>query len=104
VAFTRELDSYSIKRIKDSPCFRKLRDLIDVDKWSERNSDDSESKELEMMTKNECMVFEWMDTDLWQLPSEPFRSGSSPLPRIVARSLLEALVVLEELGGVHSGL
>lgn len=49
------------------------------------------------------MVFEWMDTDLWQLPSEPFRAGSK-LPRIVARSVLEALLVLDELTGVHSGL
>jgi hypothetical protein len=50
-----------------------------------------------------CMVFEWMDTDLWQLPSESFRS-SSKLPRRVTRSVLEALAVLDELGGVHTGL
>ena len=48
----------------------------------------------------QAMVFEWMDTDLWHLPSKPFRSGS-PLPRIIARSLLEALVVIGDLGGTH---
>jgi serine/threonine protein kinase len=47
------------------------------------------------------MVFEWMDTDLWQLPSKPFRSGSE-LPRIVARSILEALAVFEDENGVHT--
>ena len=47
------------------------------------------------------MVFEWMDTDLWQLPSKPFRSGS-PLPRIVAQSVLEALVVFDSEDGVHA--
>lgn len=47
------------------------------------------------------MVFEWMDTDLWQLPSRPFRSGSD-LPRIVSRSLLEALAVIESEDGVHT--
>lgn len=49
----------------------------------------------------QCMVFEWMDTDLWQLPSKPFRSAS-PLPRIVARSVLEALVVFDNEDGVHA--
>ena len=49
----------------------------------------------------QCMVFEWMDTDLWQLPSGPFRSGSQ-LPRIVARSILEALAVTDGEQGVHT--
>ena len=49
----------------------------------------------------QCMVFEWMDTDLWQLSSKPFRSGSE-LPRIVARSILEALVVFDSEEGVHT--
>lgn len=47
------------------------------------------------------MVFEWMDTDLWQLPSKRFRSGSE-LPRTVARSLLNALAVFEDEDGVNT--
>jgi serine/threonine protein kinase len=47
------------------------------------------------------MVFEWMDTDLWQLPSKPFRSGS-PLPRLVARAVLEALIVFDSEDGAHA--
>lgn len=47
------------------------------------------------------MVFEWMDTDLWQLSSKPFRSGPE-LPRIVARSVLEALAVFDGEEGVHT--
>ena len=50
----------------------------------------------------QCMVFEWMDTDLWQLSSNPFRSGSE-LPRIVARSILEALAVFDDEEGVYTG-
>lgn len=49
----------------------------------------------------QCMVFEWMDTDLWQLPSGPFRSGSK-LPKIVAKSVLGALAVFHDLNGVHT--
>ena len=49
----------------------------------------------------QCMVFEWMDTDLWQLSSKPLRSGSE-LPRIVARSILEALAVIDDEEGVHT--
>lgn len=48
-----------------------------------------------------CMVFEWMDSDLWQIPSKSFRSGSH-LPRIIARSVLNALAVFDEDGGVHT--
>jgi len=47
------------------------------------------------------MVFEWMDSDLWQQPSEPFRSGSQ-VPRIVAKAVLEALAVFADVDGVHT--
>jgi serine/threonine protein kinase len=60
-----------------------------------------ESKNSQKPPLPQCMVFEWMDTDLWQLPSKPFRSGSQ-LPRIVARSILEALAVIDSEYGVHT--
>ena len=37
---------------------------------------------------------EWMDKNLCQLPSKPFRPGSS-LPQVVARFVLEALAVFD---------
>jgi hypothetical protein len=51
--------------------------------------------------ESQCTVFEWMDTDLWQLHSGPFRSNSM-LPRTVAKSALEALVTFSGLDGVHT--
>lgn len=99
MAYNRERENYRIPRIVKSPYFRKLRDLIDGDNGNKQITDCA-PKEPKLM--NQCMVFEWMDTDLWQLPSEPFRSGSK-LPRVVSRSVLKALVVLDELGGVHGG-
>jgi hypothetical protein len=74
--------------------------LVDGEDGNEQSTDGG-AKEPKLM--NDCMVLEWMDTDLWQLPSEPFRSSSSPLSRIVARSILEALVLLDGLGSVHTG-
>lgn len=47
------------------------------------------------------MIFEWMDSDLWQIPSKSFRSGSR-LPRIIARSVLNALDVFDKEDGVHT--
>ena len=50
------------------------------------------------------MILEWMDLDLWQLrPSDKYRSDSK-LPMVVARSVLEALVVIDDLGGIHTGM
>lgn len=42
-----------------------------------------------------------MDSGLWNLPAEQYRSGSK-LPKVIARSILEALVVIQELGGTHT--
>lgn len=52
---------------------------------------------------NKRMVLEWMDTDLWLFCpfGNPF---SNPyLPAIVTKSILEALVVFQQTGGVHTG-
>lgn len=48
------------------------------------------------------MVFEWMDSNLWDL--RPFGKMQNPgLPRVVARSVLEALKVFEGMNAVHTG-
>ncbi|KAL2070070.1 hypothetical protein VTL71DRAFT_14750 [Oculimacula yallundae] len=88
--YKRELRNYSFESIANSPFIRSMIDTIGHDQKASENP-----------SRPQCMVFEWMDTDLWQLPSQPFRTGSE-LPRIVARSLLEALAILEDEGGVHT--
>lgn len=76
--------------IAQSPHIRSLLEVIDHD---EPTADTSQQPS--------CMIFEWMDSDLWQIPSNPFRTGSQ-LPRVIARSVLNALTVFDCDGGVHT--
>lgn len=103
--YNREYRNYALPSTSQSPYIRSLLEVIghDVDdRQNERSSSNTESQnDVLSQPQPRCMVFEWMDTDLWQLPSTPFRSGS-PLPRIVARSVLEALVVFDSEDGVHA--
>lgn len=86
--FERELDTHRIPAIASSPFFRQLKVVID-----HRDGGGQECKQV---------VFEWMDTDLWK--SRPYGKLSHPkLPQIVARSVLGALAVLQDLRGVHTG-
>lgn len=87
--YMRERQYYAADSINQSPYIRSLVEVIGHD---EPIADAS--------PQPQCMVYEWMDTDLWQLPSKPFRSGS-PLPRTVARSVLNALTVFDKVDGVH---
>ncbi|KAF4629161.1 hypothetical protein G7Y89_g8984 [Cudoniella acicularis] len=89
--YRRELHNYSFESLAKSPYIRSMLDLV--------GHEDSPPADGTQQPK--CMVFEWMDTDLWQLPSQPFRSGSQ-LPRIMAKSLLEALAVIADENGVHT--
>ncbi|KAK0111253.1 hypothetical protein ONS95_001625 [Cadophora gregata] len=106
--YNRERRTYALPSISQSPYIRGLLDIIGHDADDSQNESSqpdftSQKDVLNQAQENQpqCMVFEWMDTDLWQLPSQPFRSGS-PLPRIVARSVLEALVVFDNEDGVHA--
>ena len=88
--YNRERRCYAIDKISQCPYIRTIIEVIGDDEPDENAS-----------SQTKCMVFEWMDTDLWQLPSKPFRSGSQ-LPRVIARSLLYALAVFERDGGIHT--
>ncbi len=106
--YNRERRTYALPSISQSPYIRTLVDIIghDVDDYQNEHSQADIKSQKDVLSQPQepqprCMVFEWMDTDLWQLPSKPFRSGS-PLPRIVARSILEALVVFDSEDGVHA--
>lgn len=89
ITYTHERACYEVEAIAQSPYIRAQIDTIGHD--VEINDD----------SQQQYMVFEWMDTDLWQLPSERFRSGSQ-LPRIIAKSVLQALAVFQDLDGVHT--
>lgn len=88
-AYEQEYENYNVAAINQCPYIRSRLDLI---------GHDSETMEE---SQPKCVVFERMDTDLWQLPSENFRSGSQ-LPRVVAHSVLKALTLLHEIGGIHT--
>lgn len=93
VPFDRERRNYELPEIAASPDIRSLIDIVD-------SETDAESKSL--ASQPPCMVFEWMDTDIWNLRSEQHRS--SKLPKIIAKSLLRALVTIKEKGATHTGM
>ncbi|KAI9678773.1 MAG: hypothetical protein M1817_005830 [Caeruleum heppii] len=94
IPYDREKVYYDSEVITQSPYIRSRRDVIGHDE----GQDGPQSSR-----QRPCMVFEWMDTDLWQLPSESFRSGSL-LPKIVAKSALQALILFDRMDGVHNDL
>ncbi|KAI9843075.1 MAG: hypothetical protein M1837_006620 [Sclerophora amabilis] len=90
--YNRERRCYAFDSIAKSQSIRAMIELLN-----------HEEDAVENAHQRQCMVFEWMDSDLWQLPSNRFRSGSL-LPRIVARSVLQALEVFDGEDGVHTDL
>ncbi|KKK21566.1 hypothetical protein AOCH_003926 [Aspergillus ochraceoroseus] len=94
VALERELRAHQLPAIKASPYIRQALDVI------EKREDEDWSPSPPSITNR--IVLEWMDTDLW-LPRPLDKGFSNPkLPQIVARSILEALVVFQEMKGVHT--
>lgn len=64
---------------------------------------DWSSQEAKTLNEFPCMILEWMDTELWNVPTDQVRS-SPELVRAVAHSGLSACVVFEEnLKGTHTG-
>ena len=86
-SFDRETSIYDFKSVRDSPYIRELREVVD-------NGTDR------------CMIFEWMDTNLWGVHRQKRELGSS-FVKLTAKSALEALRVLGDLDGqaaVHNGM
>jgi hypothetical protein len=96
ITFERELRAHHVPAVKASPYIRQALDVI------EKREDEDWRPSPSSVTKR--VVLEWMDTDLWH--ARPFGKGfSNPrLPQIVARSILEALLVFQEIKGVHTGM
>jgi hypothetical protein len=91
----RELRAHQLPVIKECPYIRQAVDVIEKGEQEDWSSSQS--------TINKRIVLEWMETNLWHV--RPFdKPFSNPkLPQIVARSILEALLVFQRMKGVHTG-
>ncbi|KAK2836889.1 hypothetical protein FQN49_006622 [Arthroderma sp. PD_2] len=90
----RELLAHQLPVIKACPYIRQAVDVIEKgehEDWSPSPS-----------TIQKQLVLEWMDTDLWL--TRPFGKPflNPKLPQIVTRSILEALLVFQQMKGVHT--
>lgn len=87
VIYQREADVYEFDCIRESPYIRSLHEVVDND-------------------TDKCMVFQWMDSDLWSLRKQRHQLNPQ-LPKIVAKSVLKALVAFDYMdgqgAGVHTG-
>lgn len=91
----RELRAHQLPVIRECPYIRQAVDVIEKGEHEDWSPSQSKIKKR--------IVLEWMDTDLWHI--RPFgKPFSNPrLPQIVARSILEALLVFQKMKGVHTG-
>ncbi|KAJ3558594.1 hypothetical protein NPX13_g9676 [Xylaria arbuscula] len=96
----REFRNYQIPAIKQSPYIRRLHEGVGPFFHREYEHDEPP----EQVNHDHYLVFEWMDQDLWNTPSAPFRGGDSQFPKIVSKSVLEALDIFRKVGGAHTGL
>lgn len=94
VSYTCEVNAYQFQCIRKSPYIRSLHEVVD-------NGTDR------------CMIFEWMDSDLWSLRRKKNESSTSLPPtslllsKVVAKSVLKALVEFQNMDGqgpgIHTG-
>ncbi|KAF7510529.1 hypothetical protein GJ744_006375 [Endocarpon pusillum] len=98
IALRRERNVYLIPGIRSSPYIRSQLDILASDE--DRNR--SQPKVEDLDTAPPGMVFEWMEYDLWHVPSERFRHNSI-LPKVISRSILSALALLKtEYDAIHT--
>jgi hypothetical protein len=87
VPYKREIDVYEFDYIRNSPYIRSIYESVD-------NGTDK------------CMVFEWMEHDLWSLRHKK-RSSNSAFSKTIAKSALQALAAFSDMDGqgpgVHMG-
>ncbi|KAF7866775.1 hypothetical protein EAF04_005617 [Stromatinia cepivora] len=92
IALNRERDNYKLDAIASSRYFRRLIDVVEDEK---ENGDVQSNRISESESESHFyLIFEWMESDLRSVPSSQFRTGS--LPKIVAKSVLEALALMQE--------
>ena len=91
ILYEHELENLGLPTIAASPYIRALQDRIGHD-LLEQSAD---------VAQQRCMVLEWMDSDLWRSRFYKMQPASD-LPRTVAKSVLEALMVFSDLRGIHT--
>jgi len=89
-ALRRERNNYLIPGMRSSPYIRSQYNILERDPHSGEDPPQAD----ETATAPPGMVFEWMEYDLWQVPSEQFRRNSV-LPKVISRSVLSALALLK---------
>lgn len=95
----RERINYLIPGIRSSPYIRRHYDILRRDSASVEDHGQVDETAIAPLG----MVFEWMDYDLWHVPSERFRQDSV-LPKVIARSVLSALALFKtQYNAIHTG-
>ncbi|KAI0403889.1 kinase-like domain-containing protein [Xylaria palmicola] len=94
----REFANYQIPDIRQSLYIRRLHEAVGPFFYRSFRADEPP----EQIDHEHYLVFEWMDTDLWHTPSQPFRGDGSQFPKLVSRSILEALDIFRKLGKTHT--
>lgn len=95
----RERNNHCIPGIRTSPYIRSQYDVVE----DETDLDQPVSPRDYYDTFPAGLVFELMETDLWRVPSAPFRQNSF-LPKVISRSVLSALVLLKtKHDSIHMG-
>ncbi|KAJ8126888.1 hypothetical protein O1611_g6754 [Lasiodiplodia mahajangana] len=94
----REFTNYQTPEIGGSQYIRRLHEAIGPFFYRPYPHDEPP----EHINHQHYLIFEWMDTDLWHTPSRPFRDGRSEFPKLVSKSILEALAIFRKLGKVHT--
>ncbi|EDO01264.1 predicted protein [Sclerotinia sclerotiorum 1980 UF-70] len=86
--------SLHINAVRIPPIF--LLDVVENEREFENDNVQSNtaSKSESESESHFYLIFEWMENDLKSIPSSQFRTGS--LPKIVAKSVLEALALIQE--------
>lgn len=100
MALTREYEVYEGPGpVKRHLFIRKLHDVVGQWEMVEERGRAGFDKPWE---DPPCLVFEWMDHVLWNVRAEPYRE-KTVLPKVIARSVLEALDLFASANVMHTG-
>ncbi len=100
IALVREYEIYvGPGPVKTNPFIRKLHDVVGQWEMVEGRGRAGFDKTSE---DPPCLVFEWMEHVLWKVRAEPYRENSV-LPKVIARSVLEALDITASANAMHTG-
>jgi hypothetical protein len=97
ICLERERSNYKLPAVVSCQHIRTLHDVVGPD------GDGIRAKSTSRTEDPPCLVFEWMEHDLRTVSPDQFRQNSN-LPKIIAKSVLLALVLLKtQYGAVHTG-